>query len=750
MSELYRDEKTALLTRLLSELPGLEATSKPAVVESISRFLEEAVDTLAIDGAALLLRDGSRAETLASAAIPQDVLAGIVECIENMKPEEAPGAALTALPGSPRMTGAGHVVLKHRDQTIIAFPFPSANERTTWSAFIPNAELPEDVRQTLYVMSKHLARAVDMALFMNDVQKPLETLDKKTQELREMEVSSLNMMEDLQRKNRELHMLNQIIHEISKYTDLVTLTSRAIEAASSICDGAGAYIYVLDEEREVFVPYIMAAGADVVDRETVGIRTSTRLMQRMQAADEVPFDPKDPDFNLPVIEALRCKSWLGVPLKSKERVLGFVFVYETRWHRIFTSDEKTNLKALASTLAVAMENAGLITQITYQMEELSTLKEYVETVVESVDLGVLVVDNESTITMFNKGFEKLYGYKKEDFLGKDLYEAFPHLREQGFEKITAQVFAGTPFIRHNWRRKILDGRERVQNMRIFPHRDARGRIVGGVIILEDITDKANLENQLAQSEAKFKNLVEDLADGYFITIQGKVAYANRAATKMTGLSSTDLISMEAGALLDPDFAFPCPGEDVPRTLRSETRLVHSTGTWIPVEVTINACTYEGSDALSVVVSNITERKKFDNDLQQKNREMQLRAEQITRLNLELESTVQRLKESQENLIESERLAAMTETAVAANHEINNPLFSILGQAQLLIRKYGTGDEETFGRLKAIEEAALRIACVTKKLANLVDPVIKEYPGTKKSMIDLESSVTKPTDPETND
>jgi PAS domain S-box-containing protein len=273
--------------------------------------------------------------------------------------------------------------------------------------------------------------------------------------------------------------------------------------------------------------------------------------------------------------------------------------------------------------------------------------------------------------------------------------------------------------------------------------------VGGVIILEDVTEKANLENQLAQSEAKFKNLVEDLADGYLITIQGKIAYANRAATDMTGLGSSDLISREAKALLDPDFAFPYPGEDLPQTLRSETRLLHATGTWIPVEVTINACTYEGSDALSVVISNITERKKFDNDLQQKNREMQLRAEQITRLNLELESTVQRLKESQENLIESERLAAMTETAVAANHEINNPLFSILGQAQLLIRKYGTNDEETFSRLKAIEEAALRIACVTKKLANLVDPVIKEYPGTKKTMIDLESSVAKPTDPESD-
>ena len=748
MSDIHRDDRTGLLTKLLAELPGLEATSKPAVTLAITKFLGEAVETLAIGGAAVLIQDEPNTETLVNVGIREDILSGIVECIENMEAEDGPGMSPTGSGRLARRLGPVHVVLKHRDQSIIAFPFPqSANSRTVWSAFVPDGELPEDVRQTLYVISKHISRTIEMALFMNDVQEPLDVLDKRTRELKEMEVSSLNMMEDLQRKNRELHMLNQIIHEISKYTDLASLTSRAVESAASICDGAGTYIYVLDEEKEVFLPYITAGGADVVDRECVGIRTSSRLMQRMLASDEIPFDPKDPDFDLPIIGALKCKSWIGIPLRSKEKVLGFLFVYETRWHRIFTSDEKTNLKALAGTLAVAMENASLIAQITDQMDELSALKEYVETVVESVDLGVLVVDNALTITMFNKGFEKLYGYKKEDFLGKGLFEAFPHLKTQGFENIAEQVLGGKPFIRHNWRRKILDGRERVQNMRIFPHRDHRGRIIGGVIILEDITEKANLENQLAQSEAKFKNLVEDLADGYLITIEGKIAYANRAATEMTGLSSNDLISREASTLLDPDFVFPSMRGDVTQTIRSESRLVHSAGTWIPVEVTINACNYEGANALSVVVRDITERKKFDNELQQKNREMQARAEQITRLNLELESTVQRLKESQENLIESERLAAITETAVAANHEINNPLFSILGQAQLLIRRYGTNDEETFSRLKAIEEAALRIACVTKKLANLVEPVIKDYPGTKNSMIDLESSVTKPTDPD---
>ncbi len=744
MSEIFRDEKAMLLTRLVSELPGLEAASRGAVSASISRFLDEAVGVLSLSGAAVLVRDESRVETVARAGIDGNLLRGVMESIESASPQAPPETVSTGARTDGR--GSEHVVLRHRDRTFIAFPFTSADARTTWSVFIPAGDLPEDVLQTLYVISKHIHRAIDMALFMSDVKKPVEGLDRETRELMEMEVSSLNMLEDLQRKNRDLRMLNQIIHEISKCTDLDTLIPRALEAATGICEGAGTYVYVLNEESDVFVPYVTPSGAEVVDREAVGIRASTRLMQKMLALDEIGFDPGDPDFDLPIIEALKCKSHLGVPLKSKGRVLGFLLVHETRWHRVFTEDEKANLKALAAALAVAMENANLITQITEQMEESSVLKEYVETVVESVDFGVLVVDRSATITMFNKGFENLYGYKKEDFIGKKVYKAFPHLKAQGFDLIARQVFDGKPFIRHNWRREILDGRQRVQNIRMFPHRDAHGRIVGAVIILEDITEKVDLESQLAHSEAKFKNLVEDLADGYFITIQGKIAYANKAATEMTGLSSSDLIGTEAVALFDPGFVLPCPGEDLPRTLRSETRLVHSTGTWIPVEVTVNACSYEGSDAFSVVVRDITERKKFDDELRRKNREMQARAEQITRLNLELESTVQRLKESQENLIESERLAAMTETAVAANHEINNPLFSILGQAQLLIRKYGTTDEETFNRLKAIEEAALRIACVTRKLANLVDPVIKEYPGTKKTMIDLESSTVKPTDP----
>jgi hypothetical protein len=57
-------------------------------------------------------------------------------------------------------------------------------------------------------------------------------------------------------------------------------------------------------------------------------------------------------------------------------------------------------------------------------------------------------------------------------------------------------------------------------------------------------------------------------------------------------------------------------------------------------------------------------------------------------------------------------------------------------------KYDDKDDATIQRLRTIEESALRIACVTKKLANLADPVVKEYPGLATSMIDIDKSVSK--------
>jgi len=97
-------------------------------------------------------------------------------------------------------------------------------------------------------------------------------------------------------------------------------------------------------------------------------------------------------------------------------------------------------------------------------------------------------------------------------------------------------------------------------------------------------------------------------------------------------------------------------------------------------------------------------------------------------------------------VKAERLAAITETMVSVNHEVNNPLAVILGYAQILLRRLEPESPSEAFYLRArtelarIEAEALRIREITQKLATLIEPVVTPYPASEGvKMVDLHHS-----------
>jgi signal transduction histidine kinase len=87
------------------------------------------------------------------------------------------------------------------------------------------------------------------------------------------------------------------------------------------------------------------------------------------------------------------------------------------------------------------------------------------------------------------------------------------------------------------------------------------------------------------------------------------------------------------------------------------------------------------------------------------------------------------------LLDKERLAAIIETAVTVNHEVNNPLTAILGNVQLLLLKRQDLDDDLKEKLRVIEASAMKIKDVTQRLMRLTTPRSVEYSdGTK--MVDI--------------
>lgn len=101
-------------------------------------------------------------------------------------------------------------------------------------------------------------------------------------------------------------------------------------------------------------------------------------------------------------------------------------------------------------------------------------------------------------------------------------------------------------------------------------------------------------------------------------------------------------------------------------------------------------------------------------------------------NKKLSSALNELQHTQEQLVESERLAAMGELVVTVNHEINNPLTSIIGLAEILEISFATAKPEKVQEsLRAIQKESRRIQKITDKLTRLQSSDAETYVGDTK-------------------
>ena len=101
-----------------------------------------------------------------------------------------------------------------------------------------------------------------------------------------------------------------------------------------------------------------------------------------------------------------------------------------------------------------------------------------------------------------------------------------------------------------------------------------------------------------------------------------------------------------------------------------------------------------------------------------------------------------LKNAQDELMKSRRLAAIGEVVASVNHEINNPLMIISGNAQFLEMSMNNFPPEMKDRVRIILEETDRISRVTKKLREIKNPVVEDYTSSGEQMINLEKSTSE--------
>lgn len=302
----------------------------------------------------------------------------------------------------------------------------------------------------------------------------------------------------------------------------------------------------------------------------------------------------------------------------------------------------------------------------------------------SVSVSITNIDGE--IIYVNKYFEKFTGYSSKEVIGKN-----PRILKSGLQS--------QEFYRNLWE-TILSGNTwegEMQNKRkngevywvkclISPIFDENGKITNFVAIKDDISESKKVLNKIQNLSEIIENSVNEVY--VFDANTLKFLYVNKGALANIGYSKSEILNMTP-IDIKPKFA----EEEFRQTLKPlidgdidsyhfETTHQRKDLTEYVADIHLQRTDFDGINAVAAIILDVTDRKVYENELIDKNHEMERQYEEYYQLNEVLRITNFELEVAKTKAEESSKL----KTAFINNisHEIRTPLNGIIGFGDLIL------------------------------------------------------------------
>jgi two-component system, NtrC family, sensor kinase len=195
-----------------------------------------------------------------------------------------------------------------------------------------------------------------------------------------------------------------------------------------------------------------------------------------------------------------------LPCTVRGRTIAYMGVSRTVDGDYLSTVDVELLVTLAGYVGIAIENATLYRSLQRKVEEYERLKEFSENIVESINVGILAADLDDRVESWNTQMEQLTGIHRADAVGKRLSDLLPSDLVGEFDRVRGETGI------HNIYKFVLKtGRvpvngngarqkEAILNLAIAPLVSKEQEQIGRLIIFDDITDRAELEQRLVQAD----------------------------------------------------------------------------------------------------------------------------------------------------------------------------------------------------------------------------------------------------------
>ncbi len=188
------------------------------------------------------------------------------------------------------------------------------------------------------------------------------------------------------------------------------------------------------------------------------------------------------------------RSILCVPLKIKDMIIGVIYADNRVQSGVFGDTDRDLLASFANQAAVAIENARLFQQIRNHLTEITEMRDLMDNVFASIASGVITIDDEQRIALYNRAAERLLGYPQTAVIQQSY--------RQILETLGVSVEPLVEDVRHNGGTQnteidlVVNRRPGVTtlNLTLTPLRDFEQETLGVAMVLNDVTEKKRLES----------------------------------------------------------------------------------------------------------------------------------------------------------------------------------------------------------------------------------------------------------------
>jgi PAS domain S-box-containing protein len=531
--------------------------------------------------------------------------------------------------------------------------------------------------------------------------------------------------EALDRKRQDSHMLVDISQRLTGRLDMQEILNEVAQRVAHVLDSDRCSVVLLEPEGRQGRVVAASDSTGLMDRRIsldgypeIGRVLETRepLVVADIGADPL-FDPvKDQLAQLDV------RSVALFPLFAGTQLIGVLFLRSKTPLEHFGDRELAFGQIVANATAVAVANARVFTEIKEETDRLSHARDIVEQRLRVVERyqdffessadAMFVTEAYGSILFMNRQAEQLTGLSRVLAAGlpfADLASAGDRLR------------AATLLERARQGETV--GREDFQlsGPRPLTVSISVGRLPGEgqtfCLTVRDVTQERAVAKELARTKDFLHNLIDASGDAVVaVDLEGRVVLFNKRAEALFELTASEVVGQthlsallpeggaaELGALLASDEEGGA-GRIVPAIERT---VLGRDGTPIPVLLAGSRIEIEGEDmGLVLLLQDQRDRIRMRNQLHQ----------------------------AQEKLIQSERQAVLAELAGTAAHELNQPLTSVMGYAELLRKRLPEADPNAKAA-ETIHREASRMAEIVKRIGRITRYETKQYVGNAR-IIDL--------------